>query len=150
MSALISNPAVRSLLRGLLVWAPLWIFTTIAFGALGIIYVFFIKQDTYLASQALPRPRRSNGRGDATRPFSEPSRNEAAQETLLEMSKSHQVVRDALLVVGKPSGLSSWFDWGDYPSKEQIESVAKYDVSVSRTKRHRVWRHRSDLLGRQS
>jgi uncharacterized protein involved in exopolysaccharide biosynthesis len=130
MSALISNPAVRSLLRGLLVWAPLWIFTTIAFGALGVIYVFFIKQDAYLASQALLVRDEATGAVMRLGRFQSQAEMKAAQETLLEMSKSHQVVRDALLVVGKPSGLSSWFDWGDYPSKEQIESVAKYDVSV--------------------
>lgn len=51
MSASIANPALRSLVRGLLVWSPLWIVTTCLFGGLGVVYVLLLKQDNFVASQ---------------------------------------------------------------------------------------------------
>ena len=130
MSALISNPAIRSLLRGVLVWAPLWISTTILFGGLGVAYVLFLKEDTYLASQALLVRDEATGAVMRLGRFQSQAEMKAAQETILEMAKSQQVVRDALLAVGPPKGLSAWLNWGDYPSKETIEDVAKYSISV--------------------
>ena len=53
MSALVSNPALKSILRGVVVWAPLWIMSTLVFGAIGVVYAYFLKSDTYLSSQAL-------------------------------------------------------------------------------------------------
>ncbi|MEQ1827156.1 MAG: hypothetical protein ABL921_14470 [Pirellula sp.] len=130
MSALISNPAIRSLLRGVLVWAPLWISTTFVFGVMGLGYVLLLKEDTYLASQALLVRDEATGAVMRLGRFQSQAEMKAAQETILEMAKSQQVVRDALLAIGKPSGWSSWLSWGEYPSKEQIESVAKSDISV--------------------
>jgi len=130
MSALIANPAVRSLLRGVLVWAPLWIFTTALFGGLGLGYVVFLKQDTFLASQALLVRDEATGAVMRLGRFQSQAEMKAAQETILEMSKSQQVVRDALIAVGPPKGLSSWMGWGEYPSKEMIEEVAKSSISV--------------------
>jgi succinoglycan biosynthesis transport protein ExoP len=130
MSALIANPAVRSLLRGILVWAPLWIGTTLLFGGLGVCYVLFLKEDTYLASQALLVRDEATGAVMRLGRFQSQAEMKAAQETILEMAKSQQVVRDALLMVGKPDGLSGWLSWGEYPSKELVEEVAKSGVSV--------------------
>ena len=130
MSALIANPAVRSLLRGVLVWAPLWIFTTALFGGLGLGYVVFLKQDTFLASQALLVRDEATGAVMRLGRFQSQAEMKAAQETILEMSKSQQVVRDALIAVGPPKGLSNWMGWGEYPSKEMIEEVAKSSISV--------------------
>ena len=130
MSALIANPAVRSLLRGVLVWAPLWIFTTALFGGLGLGYVVFLKQDTFLASQALLVRDEATGAVMRLGRFQSQAEMKAAQETILEMSKSQQVVRDALTAVGPTNGLSSWMGWGEYPSKEMVEEVAKSSISV--------------------
>ena len=130
MSALITHPTIRSLLRGVLVWAPLWIGTTIAFGGLGVGYVLFVKDDTFLASQAILVRDEANGAVMRLGRFQSPTEMKAAQETILEMAKSQQVVRDALVAVGKPEGLSSWLNWGEYPSKELIEEVAKSSISV--------------------
>ena len=130
MSALIANPAVRSLLRGVLVWAPLWIFTTALFGGLGLGYVVFLKRDTFLASQAMLVRDEATGAVMRLGRFQSQAEMKAAQETILEMSKSQQVVRDALIAVGPPKGLSSWMGWGEYPAKELIEEVAKSSISV--------------------
>jgi polysaccharide biosynthesis transport protein len=130
MSALIANPAVRSILRGLLVWSPLWISTTILFGGIGVAYVLFIKQDTYLASQALLVRDEATGAVMRLGRFQSQAEMKAAQETILEMAKSQAVVRDALAEVGPTSGLSSWLNWGDYPSKELIEETARSGILV--------------------
>jgi polysaccharide biosynthesis transport protein len=130
MSALITHPTVRSMLRGVLVWAPLWISTTVSFGVLGVGYVLFIKQDTYLASQALLVRDEANGAVMRLGRFQSQTEMKAAQETILEMSKSQQVVRDALIATKKPSDGTGWFSWGEYPSKELVEEVAKNGISV--------------------
>ena len=130
MSALITHPTIRSLLRGVLVWAPLWIGTTIAFGGMGVGYVLFVKDDTFLASQATLVRDEATGAVMRLGRFQSPTEMKAAQETILEMAKSQQVVRDALVAVGKPEVLSNWLNWGESPSKELIEEVAKSSISV--------------------
>lgn len=130
MSALITHPTIRSLLRGVLVWAPLWIGTTLAFGGLGVGYVLFVKDDTFLASQAILVRDEATGAVMRLGRFQSPTEMKAAQETILEMAKSQQVVRDALVAVGKPESLSNWLNWGEYPSKELIEEVAKSSILV--------------------
>ncbi|HUP79456.1 MAG TPA: hypothetical protein VM260_12970 [Pirellula sp.] len=130
MSALIANPAIRSLLRGVLIWANLWIGTTILFGFLGFVYVMIIKHDTFLASQALLVRDEATGAVMRLGRFQSQAEMKAAQETILEMAKSQQVVRDALIAVGPPKSFSSGLDGGEYPSKEQVEEVAKSSISV--------------------
>ena len=86
MSALIANPTVRSLLRGILVWAPLWLFTTVLFGGLGVVYVLFMKQDTFQASQALLVRDEATGAVMRLGRFQSQAEMKAAQETILEMA----------------------------------------------------------------
>ncbi len=50
---LLQQPAIKSILKGIVLWAPLWIGSTVVLGLLGFVYAYFIKQDVYLASQAL-------------------------------------------------------------------------------------------------
>lgn len=130
MSSFIANPTVRSIIKGVLVWAPLWISTTVLFGGMGVAYVLFIKQDTFLASQALLVRDEATGAVMRLGRFQSQAEMKAAQETILEMAKSQAVVRDALVEVGPPKGLTSWLDWGDYPSKELIEETAKSAILV--------------------
>lgn len=130
MSALISNPVVRSLIRGVVVWAPLWVSTTVLFGAMGLVYAFFFKHDTYLASQALLVRDEATGAVMRLGRFQSQAEMKAAQETILEMAKSQQVVRDALITVGPPKGFSSWLSWGEFPSKDLVEEIAKSSISV--------------------
>lgn len=134
MSALITNPAIKSLLRGLLVWAPLWIFTTILFGCTGAFYVFVLKSDTYLASQGLLVRDEANGAVMRLGRFQSQTELKAAQEIILEMAKSPPVIREALIAAGKPPSLFSWFGWsdfsGDYPSEDLVTETAKQAVLV--------------------
>ncbi len=130
MSALIANPTVRSIIRGVLVWAPLWISTTILFGGLGVAYVVFVKQDIFLASQALLVRDEATGAVMRLGRFQSQAEMKAAQETILEMAKSQAVVRDALVEVGPREGLASWLNWGEYPSKELVEETAKSGILV--------------------
>lgn len=130
MSSFIANPTVRSIIKGVLVWAPLWISTTFLFGGMGVAYVLFLKQDTFLASQALLVRDEATGAVMRLGRFQSQAEMKAAQETILEMAKSQAVVRDALVEVGPPKGLSNWLDWGDYPSKELIEETAKSAILV--------------------
>ena len=134
MSALVSNPALRALLRGVLVWSPLWILTTFLFAAMGVTYAFFLKSDTYIASQALLVRDEANGAVMRLGRFQSQAEMKAAQETILEMAKSHQVVRDALLVVGKPPTLVNWFGMsdfdGEYPSNDLVEETAKQAILI--------------------
>ena len=130
MSSLISNPAIRSLIRAVLVWAPLWISTTLIFGSLGLVYVIFFKQDTYLASQALLVRDEATGAVMRLGRFQSQTEMKAAQETILEMAKSQQVVRDALIAIGPPKSIFSVFSWGEYPSKDLVEETAKNAISV--------------------
>ena len=130
MSSFIANPTVRSLLRGVLVWAPFWISTTVLFGGLGMAYVMFLKQDTFLASQALLVRDEATGAVMRLGRFQSQTEMKAAQETILEMAKSQQVVRDALIAVGPPKSVSSWWGVSEYPSKELVEEMAKSSISV--------------------
>ena len=150
MSSLITNPAIRSLIRGILVWAPLWISTTAIFGSLGLVYVLLFKQDTYLASQALLVRDEATGAVMRLGRFQSQAEMKAAQETILEMAKSHQVVRDALISVGPPKGFSSWFNWGRI-SFERLGrgNCEKRDLGPC-TQRDRIWSHGSDLYGCES
>lgn len=136
MSALVSNPALKSILRGVVVWAPLWIITTLVFGAIGVVYAYFLKSDTYLSSQALLVRDEANGAVMRLGRFQSQAEMKAAQETILEMAKSHQVVHDALATVGESPSLFSWMDFswadmgGEFPSKELIEQTAKSAIQV--------------------
>ncbi len=130
MSSLITNPTIRSLFRGVLIWAPLWISTTLIFGCLGLVYVVIFKHDTYLASQALLVRDEATGAVMRLGRFQSQTEMKAAQETILEMAKSQQVVRDALIAVGPPKSLTHWLSWGEYPSKDLVEEIAKNAISV--------------------
>lgn len=134
MNSFITNPAVKSILRGILVWAPLWILTTIVFGALGVFYALFLKTDTYIASQALLVRDEANGAVMRLGRFQSQTEMKAAQETILEMAKSHQVVREALVAVGEPPQIMNWLFpasfSGEYPSKELVEETANQAIQV--------------------
>lgn len=134
MNSFITNPAVKSILRGILVWSPLWILTTIIFGTVGVGYAFFLKTDTYIASQALLVRDEANGAVMRLGRFQSQTEMKAAQETILEMAKSHQVVREALLAVGERPKIMKWFlpavfD-GEFPSQELVEETAKRHIEV--------------------
>ena len=139
MSSLIANPIFKNLLRGLLIWAPVWVGTTLLFGAMGVGYVLLFKTNTFLASQAILVRDEANGAVMRLGRFQSQPELKAAQETILEMAKSHQVVRGALQKVGPAahaSGLSisGWFtktsDVASYPSSALVDEIATRAISV--------------------
>jgi succinoglycan biosynthesis transport protein ExoP len=132
MSSVIANPIFRNILRGILVWAPLWIGTTALFGTLGILYILFFKQDQFLASQAILVRDEANGAVMRLGRFQTQAEMKAAQETILEMAKSHQVVREALSATGpEPERFSFSFGPAEaFPSTRQIEDFAKDAIAV--------------------
>ncbi|MFN7706525.1 MAG: hypothetical protein ACK5OH_00820, partial [bacterium] len=136
MSALVSNPALKSILRGVVVWAPMWMVSTLVFGLIGVAYAYLLKSDTYLSSQALLVRDEANGAVMRLGRFQSQAEMKAAQETILEMAKSHQVVHDALAAVGESPSLFRWMDFswagmgGEFPSKELIEQTAKNAIQV--------------------
>ncbi len=127
MSASNANPALRSLVRGLLVWSPLWILTTFLFGGLGVVYVLFLKQDKFVASQAILVGEEATGAIRRLGRFQTQAERKAAQATILEIAKSQPVVRDALMAVERTDNR-----WGykAFPSKEVIEDFAKTRIVV--------------------
>ena len=136
MSALVSNPALKSILRGVVVWAPMWMVSTLVFGLIGVAYAYLLKSDTYLSSQALLVRDEANGAVMRLGRFQSQAEMKAAQETILEMAKSHQVVHDALATLGESPSLFRWMDFswagmgGEFPSKELIEQTAKSAIQV--------------------
>lgn len=139
MSSLIANPIFKNLLRGLLIWAPLWIGTTFLFGVLGAGYVLLFKTNMFLASQAILVRDEANGAVMRLGRFQSQPELKAAQETILEMAKSHQVVRGALQKIGpeeRPSGLSisglfsKKSDTTSYPSSGLVDEIATRSISV--------------------
>lgn len=132
MSSVVANPIFRNLLRGVLVWAPLWIGTTVVFGAIGVFYILFLKQDLFLASQAILVRDEANGAVMRLGRFQSQAEMKAAQETILEMAKSHQVVREALEIVGPepPSFSLPWSSPAPYPSSRTVEDTAKSGISI--------------------
>ena len=97
---------------------------------LGIVYGLFLKQDQWLASQALLVREEANGASLRLGRFDSDTQMKAAQETILEVAKHYQVVSEALKVVGPQP---SWFSrWGasDWPSQTTIEATASSKISM--------------------
>ncbi len=124
-------PAVKSLLRGIVLWAPVWIGATIVCGAIGGVYAFLLKSDTYLATQAILVRDEANATMMRLGRFESQTQLKAAQETIMEMAKNHQVVRVALQESGKDQ--KSWWPFADDSgtlTDRQINSFANNNVSV--------------------
>lgn len=112
-------------------WRWLWFSTTTAFAVLGLLYVLFLKGDTWVASQGLIVRDEATGAVMRLGRFESQTQMKAAQETVLEMAKSSQVLSEALTKVGREP---SWFSWfGDSerpPTSGEIESMARQGVAV--------------------
>ena len=130
MSTKLSNPIVKHILHNLVLWAPLWLGSTFLFGLLGAAYAFVLKGDSWLASQAFIVRDEANGAVMRLGRFESQSQMKASQETILEMSKNHQVVRDALVQLGPEPGVFSWFGKSSFPSNSTVASYATRVISV--------------------
>lgn len=127
----ITNRQLLQLVSTYWQWRSLWIATTCGFAVLGLIYVLFLKGDTWVASQGLIVRDEANGAVMRLGRFQSQTEMKAAQETVLEMARNTQVLSDALIAVGPEK---SWFGWGQTPdakpSISQIDSLAKDGVAV--------------------
>lgn len=130
MSTNLSNPIVKRLLHNLVLWAPLWLGSTFLFGLLGATYAFVFKEDSWLASQAFIVRDEANGAVMRLGRFESQSQMKASQETILEMSKNHQVVREALEKLGPEPSAFSWFGSSSFPSNTLVASYATSVISV--------------------
>lgn len=122
MSAPIPWKHIRNVL---VLFAPLWLGATMLFGAVGLCYSLF-KKDQYIAR--LPLVMRDEAARSVDRLGRFPSQTElkAAQKTILEMTKNPEVVRAALEQIGPPDGRHD----PEYPTATQIDSICESNVNL--------------------
>lgn len=127
----ITNNKIVELAKVYWAWRRLWLATTILFGGLGIVYVLFLKNDSWIASQGLIVRDEANGAVMRLGRFQSQTEMKAAQETILEMARNTQVLHEALLAVGPEARL---LDYGtmtkDWPSQKEVATLADEAVSV--------------------
>ena len=112
-------------------WKWLWLSTTAVFGILALLYVLFLKGDTWVASQGLIVRDEANGAVVRLGRFESQTAMKAAQETILEMARNAQVLAEALDVVGTDSNWITLFgSSAGKPSLAKIEELARKSVSV--------------------
>ncbi len=130
---LIKQPAVKSILKGIVLWAPLWIGATVVCGGLGGVYAFLLKEDVFLASQAILVRDEANASVMKMGRFESQTQMKAAQETILELSKNRQVIREALTAVGplKKGWLSKLsLSSSKFPDDKTVDDFAIHNVLV--------------------
>lgn len=118
-------------------WRRLWIATTFAFAGLGLIYVVFLKTDSWTASQGLIVRDEANGAVMRLGRFQSQTEMKAAQETILEMARNHQVLREALVEIGPEPQLFNGKNWfgpreltEPWPSQRTIAEVADSAIGI--------------------
>ncbi|MFN3189352.1 MAG: hypothetical protein ACE361_02425 [Aureliella sp.] len=119
----ITNRPLIKFIESFWQWKVLWVTTTAAFGLLALLYVLFLKQDMWVASQGLIVRDEANGAVMRLGRFESQTAMKAAQETVVEMARNPQVVSEALMAVGRDQGA---FGWGssEKPSAKEIEELA--------------------------
>ncbi len=127
----ITNTRLIELAKTYWAWRRLWIATTVAFGAFGLLYVLVLKTDMWIASQGLIVRDEANGAVMRLGRFQSQSDMKAAQETILEMARNSQVLREALLEVGPEKSL---FTFGamskNWPTQREIAELADECIGV--------------------
>ncbi|MEZ6078859.1 MAG: hypothetical protein R3C56_25240 [Pirellulaceae bacterium] len=108
----------------------LWIATTSGFAALGLIYVVFLKTDTWVASQALIVRDEANGAVMRLGRFESQTEMKAAQETILEMARNPQVLHDALTALGREPSWTDWLVGERPPTTSEIDDLARNGIQV--------------------
>lgn len=101
---MLSTPNVlHNIIRTMLRWSPLWLATTVASTSLGVLYVSFLKQDMWIASQAVIIRDEVGGTLNRQGRFDNKEAMKAAQETIMEIARNPEVIRQALESVSKGS-----------------------------------------------
>lgn len=120
-----SPPIPWKYLRHVLVlFAPLWGGSALLFGLGGIGYAL-VRADYWSASQPMVLRDEVAGGTDRIGRFTSQSELKAAQETVLEMARNHEVVAAALRQVGPDDDAL-----GDWPSTELVVQTARKRVNV--------------------
>lgn len=88
---------VRHLGKIMLQWSPLWLATTAVTTALGFAYVTFVKEEVWVASQAMIVRDEIGGTMNRQGRFDNKEALKAALDTILEVARNPQVVQQALL-----------------------------------------------------
>lgn len=131
MSPQVTNQALLQIVKTYWLWRLMWIGTTVVFALLGLFYVLFMKNDIWVASQGLIVRDEANGAVMRLGRFESQSEMKAAQETILEMARNSQVIREALRKVGPRASWFSWFsDSESWPSSGDVESLADSAIDV--------------------
>ncbi len=121
-SSELSNPRLDHILHTLIEHRKLWLVPGIAALMMSWFYVYFIRSDTYTARQTLIV--RDDLLGQSLKPgqFESLDLMKSAQETILEIARKPQVVRNAMRKIG-PARVG-WFGVSDdWPSDKTIEQV---------------------------
>lgn len=137
----ITNTKFVELVRTYWAWRRLWMATTFGFAALGLAYVLLLKDDVWTASQGLIVRDEANGAVMRLGRFQSQTEMKAAQETILEMARNTQVLREALMEVGPetrwlgPNWLRlDWLGLGgvpeDWPSQHDVTELANHAIGV--------------------
>ena len=127
----ITNTKFIELLKTYWAWRRLWIATTVAFGGLGLVYVLFLKNDMWTASQGLIVRDEANGAVMRLGRFQSQTEMKAAQETILEMARNTQVLREALLEVGPAKSFLSFNKISEnWPSQREVSELAEDAIGV--------------------
>ena len=106
-------------------YSPFWLGITLLFACLGIAVALF-SPDRWEANKPLLVRDEASGSVERLGKFSSQTELIAAQETLVEMVRNHDVVKAALERLEPPQD----FDGARWPSEEVIESVAQDAVNL--------------------
>ncbi len=128
MNFLLKNPKVRQTIHIATLWSPLWIGCTVLALVISLVYVLAIKKNVWLASQALTLRDETAGSTVRLGRFESSNHLKAAQETVLDLARNPQVIRNAFKAVGPES--SFFGSTADWPSNSYVKSFTDSSLSV--------------------
>ena len=111
--------------RTLTKFLPLWGSMVVLFTGLGISYTL-LRSDAWSARQPLLIRDEANGAVDRQGRFASQTELKAAQETILEMAKHHDVVAAALREIGPPPGKPT----DGWPNTATVSRIARNSVDI--------------------
>lgn len=127
----ITNRQLIRLLQTYWQWRWLWIATTVLFGGAGFAYVMTLKKETWVASQGLIVRDEAHGAVMRLGRFQSQTDMKAAQETILELARNPQVVRNALTTVGREEpGPLDFSPKEGPPTTSEIDGLVKDGIEV--------------------
>jgi uncharacterized protein involved in exopolysaccharide biosynthesis len=121
-SSELSNPRLDHILHTLIEHRKLWLIPGLAALITSWIYVYFIRAETYTARQTLIV--RDDLLGQSLKPgqFDSLDLMKSAQETILEIARKPQVIRNAMKTIGPAN--PGWFGVSkNWPTDKEIEEI---------------------------